>query len=79
GVSRLRCDLAIRRREDARYRLGILVDRPDRWARGTDELLRLEPGVLRAFGWTITTVLTKEWLADPEAALQVLEQLATPA
>ena len=72
----MRCDLAIRKRDEARYRLGILVDRPDRWARGTDELLRLEPGVLRAFGWAITTVLTKEWLADPDAAVATIEQLA---
>jgi hypothetical protein len=76
GSSRLRCDLAIRRADEPRYRLGVLVDSPGHWALGADEALRLKPGVLRAFDWRVTTVLTKDWLADPSAMALELEQLA---
>jgi hypothetical protein len=76
GASRLRCDLAIRRADESRYRLGVLVDRPEHWALGVDEALRLKPGVLRAFGWRITTVLTKDWLADPAGVARRLDELA---
>ena len=76
GASRLRCDLAIRKKDESRYRLGVLVDRPDHWALGADEALRLKPGVLRAFGWRVTTLLTKDWLADPGVMIQRLEDRA---
>jgi hypothetical protein len=76
GSSRLRCDLAIRRPGETRHRLGILVDRPEHWELGADEALRLKPGVLRAFGWRITSLLTKDWLADPDAALRSIERHA---
>jgi hypothetical protein len=78
GASRLRCDVAVRRPGELRYRLGILVDRPAHWALGADEALRLKPGVLQAFGWRITTLLSKDWLADPDGAVAALEKLATP-
>jgi len=78
GASRLRCDVAIRRPGELRYRLGILVDRPGHWALGADEALRLKPGVLQAFGWRVTTLLSKDWLADPEGVVAALEKLATP-
>jgi hypothetical protein len=77
GASRLRCDLALRRAGDDRHRLGVLVDRPDHWALGPDEALRLKPGVLRAFGWKLTTLLTKDWLADPEGCARALEERAS--
>jgi hypothetical protein len=77
GASRLRCDLAIRRPGEPRFRLGVLVDGPDHWALGADEALRLKPGVLRAFGWNLTTVLTRDWLADPAHIIRQLEQRAT--
>ena len=72
GASRLRCDVAIRRPGEARYRVGILVDRPEHWALGPDEALRLKPGVLRAFGWRVTTMLTKDWLADPASCIRTV-------
>ncbi len=76
GASRLRCDLAIRRPNESRYRLGVLLDRPEHWALGVDEALRLKPGVLRAFGWRVTTVLTKDWLLDRNSVLRYLDTLA---
>jgi AAA domain/Protein of unknown function (DUF4011) len=77
GASRLRCDLAMRRPHESRYRLGVLVDRPDHWALGVDEAVRLKPGVLQAFGWKITTVLTKDWLGGPEQIARALDERAT--
>jgi hypothetical protein len=77
GASRLRCDLAIRKPHEARYRLGVLVDRPDHWALGADEALRLKPGALRAFGWRVTTLLTKDWLVDRDSALSAIEAHAS--
>ena len=75
GASRLRCDLAIRRNNESRFRLGVLVDRPDHWGLGADEAIRLKPGVLRAFGWRVTTLLTKDWLADPAGSVRFLEEM----
>jgi hypothetical protein len=57
----------------------VLIDRPEPWALGADEALHLKPGVLRAFGWRITTVLTKDWLADPEHIARQLDELARSA
>ncbi len=76
GASRLRCDVAIRRKHESKYRLGILIDRPEHWALGADEALRLKPGVLHAFGWQITTLLTKDWLEAPAEAVRRIEELA---
>jgi hypothetical protein len=76
GASRLRCDLAVRRPEESRYRLGVLVDHPEHWSLGADEALRLKPAALRAFDWRITTVLTKDWLADADHVAQRLDELA---
>lgn len=62
GQSHFRCDLAVLRPGEAQYRLGILVD-TSRWYAQTDLLERevMKPGLLKAFGWTITVVLTKDW------------------
>lgn len=76
GASRLRCSLALRRADESRYRLGVLVDGPEHWALGADEALRLKPGVLRAFDWRLATVLTKDWLADPASVAKHLSELA---
>ena len=78
GASRLRCDLAMRRPHESRYRLGVLVDRPDHWALGVDEAVRLKPGVLQAFGWKVTTVLTKDWLSGPDQIARALDERAAP-
>ena len=66
----------MRRPHESRYRLGVLVDRPDHWALGVDEAVRLKPGVLQAFGWKITTVLTKDWLGGPEQIAHALDDQA---
>jgi len=75
GQSHFRCDLAIRMPDDDRYRLGVLVDTPAHY-RQPDVLERemMKPRLLRAFGWRIAHVLTKDWQADAEAVLERLSR-----
>jgi predicted DNA-binding WGR domain protein len=76
GQSHFRCDLAISRPEDHRYRLGILVDTSD-WYSQRDLVERelLKPELLANFGWRIHVVLARDWYADSAAALNAIERL----
>jgi hypothetical protein len=76
GQSHFRCDLAVRREGDAAYRLGILVDSPAYYEQ-EDVLERdmMRPRLLRAFGWNLAFVLSKDWYQDRPAILQRLQQL----
>jgi hypothetical protein len=78
GQSSFRCDLAIRRPDDSAYRLGILVD-TDAYYRGTNVLERdvLKPKLLRAFGWKVARVLTKDWYEDRGRVLEEIEKAAS--
>jgi hypothetical protein len=75
GQSDFRCDLAVRVPGECHYRLGILVD-TDNYYRTADIVERdvLRPRLLRAFGWNIALLLTKNWFEDADAALKSLEQ-----
>jgi predicted DNA-binding WGR domain protein len=75
GQSGFRCDLAIRQPTDRAYRLGILVD-TDEYYRQDDILERdvLKPRLLRAFGWRVAHVLTKDWHDNRKAVLDGLER-----
>ena len=76
GLSRFRCDIAVRRHGEMRYRLGILVDTDAHYQQ--DDLLErelLRPQLLRAFGWTIAHVLTRDWHRDRNAVLGNLMRL----
>jgi hypothetical protein len=74
GQSWFRCDLAVRRGGEGSYRAAVQVDTRDHYREG-DLLARdlLKPDLLRAFGWRVTSVLTKEWYHQPEAVLARLE------
>jgi hypothetical protein len=76
GQSHFRCDLAVRRPEDTAYRLGILVDSPAYYEQ-EDVLERdmMRPRLLRAFGWNLAFVLSKDWYQDQPAILERLQQL----
>ncbi len=76
GQSHFRCDLAVRRAGEPAYRLGILLDDENHYGQ-TDLLERemMRPRLLRAFGWQIACVLTKEWLADQEKTVEGLLRL----
>lgn len=77
GQSHFRCDLAVRRAGEDRYRLGILVDTDD-YYRQADILERdlMRPKLLRAFGWRLTIVLAKDWWEQPDQVLDRVLRLA---
>ncbi len=76
GLSHFRCDLATRRRGEAGYRLGILID-TEAYYRQDDLLERdlLRPGLLRAFGWQVAHVLASDWYRDRRAVVGRLVRL----
>ena len=75
GQSRFRCDLAIRANAEGTYQLGILVDTDEHYANpNLMERYVTQPGILRAFGWRVALVLTKDWFQDRDAVLARLER-----
>jgi predicted DNA-binding WGR domain protein len=76
GQSKFRCDLAVRTAAESLYQLGILVDTDGHYANPNvlDRYL-LQPGILKAFGWRVALVLTKDWYHQPEDVLARLEKL----
>lgn len=73
GSSSFRVDLAVRRADDAHHRLGILLDSHRHYAESNlAERYWQKPGLLYAFGWQVTTVLHKDWLADEDLVMQQL-------
>ena len=76
GQSRFRCDLAIRSQGNKHYELGVLLDSERHYAnRDLVERYLMQPSVLRAFGWRVALVLTKDWFHEPQAVLDRLERL----
>src|SRR5262249_34190285 len=73
GQSDFRCDLAIRS-PDAGYRLGILID-TDAYYRNPDPLERevFRPNLLRAFGWNVMRVLSRDWFETAGAVLRNID------
>lgn len=76
GQSKFRCDLAVRSKTDSLYQLGILVDTEGHYANPNllDRYL-MQPGILKAFGWRFTFVLTKDWYHTPDDVLTRIEKL----
>lgn len=70
GQSAFRVDLAVRSPDDGEFRVAILVDHQSRIdAQPVAERLLGHPGVLRATGWRVVHVLTKDWLESPDAVI----------
>jgi hypothetical protein len=70
GQSGFRCDLAVRRPGEASFRVAVLVDTPARVAgQPVAERMLGHPAVLRAAGWQVVHVLTKDWLESPSDVL----------
>jgi hypothetical protein len=69
GGSSFRCDLAVRRRDDASHRLAVLVDTDAHYGAPSDERHRVKPTLLRAFGWRLEVVLAKDWREAREDVL----------
>jgi superfamily I DNA and/or RNA helicase/predicted DNA-binding WGR domain protein len=75
GQSRFRCDLAIRGDRENFYAMGILVDTDAHYANpNLLERYLTQPSILRAFGWRVRLVLTKDWLEDAEGVLTRLQR-----
>ena len=80
GQSHFRCDLALRRPGDHTYRVAVLVDHDRRIAsQPLSERLLSNPGALRAAGWHVAHVLTKDWLEVLDAVLDQLERALADA
>lgn len=74
GGSRFRCELAVRRGEDTSHRLAVLIDTDAQYVSGdADERYRVKPSLLNAFGWSVETVLAKDWRDGPGETLTRLE------
>ncbi|MGN6385745.1 MAG: AAA domain-containing protein [Verrucomicrobiota bacterium] len=76
GQSRFRCDLAIRSKTENVYQLGILVDTEGHYANPNllDRYV-MQPSILRAFGWQVLFVLTKDWYHNPDDVISRIEKL----
>ncbi|MFT3782744.1 MAG: AAA domain-containing protein [Nibricoccus sp.] len=76
GQSRFRCDLGVRGQDQKNYVLGVLVD-TDAHYENTDLVDRYltRPSVLKAFGWNVVYVLTKDWFLEPDAVIERIERL----
>lgn len=73
GRSAFRCDLALRRPGETEHRVAVLIDTTTRTAAETvDERVLSHPAILRAAGWQIAHVLTKDWYDDPEQVTAAL-------
>lgn len=78
GHSRFRCDLAVRRADETRHRLAILIDRATPEPLRPEELLArdlLRPTLLRQLGWKVCHLSSLDWYLRPEESLE--EMIAT--
>ncbi len=78
GQSRFKCSLGVKiNASDTEYTLGILID--DDFHYGNDNLLEQyyqRPEVLKAFGWKIIQVFSKDWLHQKDKVIQqILKRL----
>ncbi len=76
GQSVFRCDLAIRHQGDSAYRVAVLVDHADRIAaEPLAERMLNHPAVLRATGWRVVHVLSRDWCDDASMVLDRIVRL----
>jgi predicted DNA-binding WGR domain protein len=76
GQSRFRCDLGVRSSDARHYCIGIIVDTARHYANpNVAERCVTQPGILRAFGWRVALVLTRDWYHEPQAVLDRIERL----
>ena len=76
GQSRFRCDIGVRSADGASYSAGIIVDTSWHYANpDVAERNVTQPGILRAFGWRIAIVLTRDWYHEPQAVLDRIARL----
>jgi len=74
GGSRFRCELAVGSADDSSHRLAVLVDTDAHYESGDpDERYRVKPSLLDAFGWSVETVLAKDWRENRDETVSRLE------
>ena len=59
AIRSFRCNLGVRAATESRYRLGILLDDESHHRRAIDEVMQVQPSVLKGFGWSTITVLPR--------------------
>ncbi len=76
GQSDFRCDVAVRRKGEPCYALGILIDKSGpRHLSSILEQYILRPAVLNGFGWQIVRITTKDWHHEREVVLTALTRI----
>ena len=76
GQSRFRCDLAVRATDGRHFCLGLIVDTAGHYANpNVAERCVTQPGILRAFGWKVALVLTRDWYHESAAVLDRIERM----
>jgi len=76
GQSRFRCDLGVRSADGRTYSVGIIVDTAGYYENpNVAERCVTRPGILRAFGWRVAIVLTRDWYHEPQAVVEHLERV----
>lgn len=80
GASEFRVDLAVGKDDEDTMAVAILVDTPRFYADHDPlEAHHVRPSVLRAFGWTVLSVLSKDWLRERGAVLaRILQAVEDP-
>lgn len=73
GQSRFRCDVAVRPAGAAQHQLAILMDATG--DAGVLERFHTQPAILKAFGWEVLVVLTKDWWHEPMAVIERVERV----
>ncbi|RAJ02428.1 WGR domain-containing protein [Chitinophaga skermanii] len=76
GQSSFKCSIAVKRKGEKDFSLGILVDE-DQHYDNPDVLEQYyqRPATLRAFGWPLLQVYAKDWLQNRDNILQSILQL----
>ncbi|MBX2800730.1 MAG: DUF4011 domain-containing protein [Myxococcales bacterium] len=81
GASDFRVDLAVGRDDDEAMAVAVLVDTPRAYVdHDPFEAYHVRPSVLRAFGWAVVHVLSKDWLTQRDAIVaRIVSALEEPA
>jgi predicted DNA-binding WGR domain protein len=74
GQSRFRCDLAVRLAGQREHRVGLLLDSGETDQEDAIERHVARPTLLRAFGWRVLTVLTRDWYHEPDGVIERIER-----
>lgn len=76
GRSHFKCDIAIKNETSNDYILGILIDKNSHYENSNIlEQYCQKPEILKAFGWNIISVYSKDWFERPESVIKKIEAL----